>query len=449
MKSLVRCVLLSTVSLAVSFSGAESRGAEPGAAVLANWHQWRGPLAAGVAPQGDPPVEWSETKNVAWKIAIPGRGNATPIVWEDRVYVVTVVPTEKVDPAKADPATQPERPFGIKFPNNFHQYVTICLDRATGKEIWRKVAAEKVPHSGSHNDNTYASASPVTDGERLYVWFASVGFYCYSLDGQLLWEREFPEVETRLSFGEGASPALHGDRLVLIRDHEGADTIEAIDANTGETLWRTDRDEPTTWSTPLIVEHAGRTQVVTNGKNRVRSYDLADGSLIWECGGQVENVTPSPVTKDGVVYCASGYRGSALQAISLDSTGDVTGTDKVLWSLDRNTPYVPSLLLYDDLLYYTQSNEAIVSCVNADSGEAVFERSRLEGVRGLYASPVGAADRVYFAGRDGGCVVAKKGPEFEILATNVLEDGFDASPAIAGKQLFLRGRQNLYCIEAK
>lgn len=447
--SSVRFAWLAVLSPFVAVLSSSPLFAEPTADQLANWHQWRGPLASGVAPEADPPTEWSETKNVAWKVAIPGRGNATPIIWKDRVYVVTVVPTDNVDPAKADPATQPERPFGIKFPNNYHQYVTLCLDRATGKEIWRQVAAEKVPHSGTHGDNTYASASPTTDGKRLYVWFGSVGFFCYGLDGSVVWEREFPEVETRVSFGEGASPALYGDRLILVRDHEGADTIECIDANTGKTIWSEERDEPTTWATPLIVEHAGRVQVVTNGKNRVRSYDLADGSLIWECGGQVDNVTPSPVTRNGVVYCASGYRGSSLQAISLDATGDVTGTDKILWKVERNTPYVPSLLLYDDLLYFTKSNEGIVSCVNADTGEELIEATRLDGVRGLYASPVAAADRLYFAGRDGACLVAQKGPEFEVLATNSLDDGFDASPAIAGKQLFLRGRENLYCIEQK
>lgn len=420
---------------------------EPTAEQAANWHQWRGPLASGVSTTAKPPTTWSEDENVRWKVPIDGVGNSTPIVWDDRVFLTTAIPTDEVDPNKPKPEDQPQRPFGIKYPNNVHRFVVLCLDRATGRELWRKVAAEKVPHRGTHGDNTHASPSPTTDGERLYVWFGSIGLFCYDLEGGELWKRPFGEVETRLSFGEGSSPVVHGDRLILVRDHEGPSTITVLDTSNGDVVWEKSRDEPSAWATPLVVEHDGTTQVVTNGKNRIRSYDLADGRLIWECGGQVSNVTPSPVTNGEHVFCASGYRGSALQAIPLSATGDVTGTDTVAWSLNRATPYVPSLLLYDDLLYFTQSNDGILSAADPATGEVLLERTRLEGLRGLYASPVAAAGRVYVPGRRGTTVVLEHGPEGKFLATNRLDEGTSASPAVAGNQLFIRGERHLYCLE--
>ena len=339
--------------------------------------------------------------------------------------------------------------FGITFPNTFYQFAVICLDRNTGRELWRKVAAEKVPHEGHHGDNNYASASPTTDGERLYAWFGSVGLFCFDLDGKQLWSRDLGEVETRRSFGEGASPVVHDDRVVLTRDNEGKSYVICLNAATGETVWQVDRDEPTSWATPLVVEQDGRTQVITSASNRVRSYNLADGALLWECGGQVGNVTPSPVTDGKLVYCMSGYRGSALFALPLDATGDITDSDEIAWSTSRGTPYVPSPLLYDGLLYFNQSNDAILTCLKADTGETVIERTRMPGLRSVYASPLGAAGRVYFVGRDGVTLVIERGEEFKELATNRLDEGIDASPAAVGKQLFLRGQKHLYCIEAQ
>ena len=201
--------------------------------------------------------------------------------------------------------------------------------------------------------------------------------------------------------------------------------------------------------TPLVVTHAGKTQVICSASNYVRSYDLANGKLLWQCSGQVGNVTPSPVADDARVICMSGYRGSAAYAISLDATGDVSGTDKVSWQQDRGTPYVPSPLLYDGWLFYNQSNDAILSVVNAADGAEVMKRTRIPGLRRVYASPVGAANRVYYVGRDGTTVVLERSDTLRVLATNAIGEPVDASPAVVGKQLFLRGRDHLFCIEAK
>ncbi|MGE3780361.1 MAG: PQQ-binding-like beta-propeller repeat protein, partial [Pirellulaceae bacterium] len=335
---------------------------------LANWHQWRGPLANGVAPQGDPPTTWSESSHVKWKVAVPGKGKSTPIVWQDRVYLLSAEATSEVVASAARPEDQPERPFGIKFPNTKYRYLVICLDRATGRTLWTQVATVDLPHEGHHGDNSFASASPTTDGEYLYVSFGSRGLYCYDLAGQLQWSRKLDNVTTRLSFGEACSPVVHGHTLIMNRDNDSKSQILALDTRTGETRWTADRDEISAWATPLIIEQGGRTQVVTSASNRVRSYDLATGEVLWQCGGQVSNVIPCPVQLGEMVICASGYKGSVAMALPLSARGDITDSAQIAWRYDRDTPYVPSPLLYGDLLYFNKSNSGILTCLDAHTG---------------------------------------------------------------------------------
>jgi outer membrane protein assembly factor BamB len=440
------------LTLFVAICAGTARGDDQAAvrgqiAWASNWPQWRGPAANGVAPLGDPPLEWSETKNVRWKVQLPGQGSSTPIVWGDRVFLLTAIETDRVVEAAAAPEDQPKRPFGIVFPNRIHQFVVLCLDRATGKTLWQQVATEQLPHEGHHPDNDFASASPMTDGRHLYVSFGSRGIYCYDLNGKLQWQRDLGQMQTRLSFGEGSSPVVHGDTLVATFDHDGPSFIVALDAATGETRWKQDRDEKSAWATPLVVEGDGRAQVITNASNLVRSYDLKTGELLWQCGGQAGNVTPSPVASGRLVFCMSGYRGSALFALPLDQRGDLTGTDKIAWQRNRGTPYIPSPLLYDGRLYFTQSNDGIFSCLNAATGETVIDRTRLPGIARIYSSPVGAAGRIYITSRDGTTLVLRQGDSFDVLATNKLNDPeFDASPAIVGHELYLRGQKFLYCL---
>jgi outer membrane protein assembly factor BamB len=400
------------------------------------WPQWRGPMATGAAPQADPPLQWSETNNVKWKAVIPGDGNSTPIVWGGRVFILTAVPVGQGGGG------------GSEIPDQAYQFIVLCHDRQTGKVLWQKIARQEVPHEGHQENNTFASASPVTDGEVLCAFFGSRGMHCYDFDGNLKWERDFGKMRTRNGFGEGSSPALYGDTVVICWDQEGAGFITAMDKGTGKELWRQPRHESTGWSTPLIVERDGRPQVIVNATGRVRSYDLATGKELWECGGQTANAIPTPVASADVVYVTSGFRGSALQAIKLGRAGDLTGTDAILWSHDKNTPYVPSPLLVDNFLYVVTGNNAILSCFDAATGQPEFEHERLEGIYGIYASPVAAKDRVYVLSREGVCLVLKKGPKPEILATNRLDDHTDASPALAGKEIFIRGHHNLYCIAA-
>jgi outer membrane protein assembly factor BamB len=443
------------------FRGGTLPAAEAKADARSFWPAWRGPEGTGVGPLADPPLEWSEERNIRWRFPIPGSGASTPIVWGDLVFIQSAiaVPGENPEAARrAEPGERPERPErGRRGPGGGrgggaaarHQFLLLAIDRRSGELRWSAVAREEAPHEGHHQDHGYASASPVTDGEHIFAYFGSRGLHAFDLEGRRQWEVDFGDMRTRNGFGEGSSPALHGDTLVVNWDHEGESFITAVDKRSGKPRWRRERDEQTSWATPIVVEGGGRTQVVVGATNRTRSYDLESGELLWECGGQTSNVIPTAVTGFGRVYVTSGFRGSALQAIELDRRGDLTRTDAIAWSLGRATPYVPSPLLDGHRLYFFSGNRAILSCHDAKSGEAIFETQRIEALDGIYASPVAAAGRIYIAGRNGKAVVLKSGPAPEVLATNELDDRIDASPALVGGELYLRGHRHLYCIAAE
>jgi len=412
-----------------------------------NWHQWRGPQADGVSRSAQPPIGWSEDKNIQWKVAIDGKGSSTPIIWDNKVFLLTAINTGKVDPSLPRPEEQPKRVFNITHPNTTYKFVVLCLDRATGKEIWRRTATERIPHEGHHGDNDFASASPTTDGKRLYCWFGSAGLYCYDLDGKKLWERDLGKVQVGASLGEGCSPVVHDGKIVIVRDHARQSYIEVLDAKTGATQWKKDRDEPNAWATPRVIEHSGRTQVITAASNMVRSYDLHNGEIIWQCSGLTGNVIPAPVVEGDVVYCMSGYRGYSVLALPLSATGDISNSDKIVWSRGQGTPYIASPLLYDGILYFNKSNQSVMTCLDSKTGDTIIQ-TRLPRVSNIYSSPVAADQKVYYTGRNGTTLVLQRqrSSELNVLATNTLDDTIDASPALAGNQLFLRGRRFLYCI---
>ncbi len=438
------------------------------------WGQLRGPAGSGVAPHSKPPVEWSEGNNVRWKTELPGHGLSTPIVWGDRVYIQTAVPVggeaanqaEEEKPKAEDEARRRGREARggdgewrgrgrgrgrrREAPTSLYQFTVLALDRATGEPVWERVVREEIPHEGSHRDGSLAAASPATDGSHVYAQFGSRGLYCLTLDGEVVWEKDLGDMRTRNGFGEGSSPAIHGDTIVVIWDHEDDSFIVALDKKTGEERWRTERDEPTSWASPLIVEDGDRVQVVVSGSKKVRSYDLSSGEIVWECGGLGTNCVPTPLAGFDHVYAMSGHREPALLAIRYDGAkGDLTDSEAVSWRLDSGTPYVPSPILYGDALYFVQKNSGILSCYNAKTGKPFYDQQRLEELNGIYSSLVGANDRVYVVGRNGATVVLKRGPKFEVVAINKLDDEFSASPAIAGDELYLRGRKHLYCIGSK
>jgi len=472
-----------TLTCALLFAAvAVSYGQVPLDQARQNWHQWRGPLASGVALDGSPPVTWDEETNIRWKIAVPGAGSATPIVWGDRLFLLTAVKTdrsaESTDESAAVPVLRSTRSIafaqqqdqdrpgergaggrgqggrgrrggfgrGGGNPTDVHQFVVICLNRHTGETIWEKVACEVIPHEGHHGTNNYASASPFTDGERLYAYFGSRGLYCYDIEGKLQWEQDFGDMQTRAGFGEGATPVLYGDTIVVNWDHEGDSFIFAVDAATGKEKWRQPRDERTTWVTPMVVEYNGRKQVITNGSNKSIAYDLETGDVIWECGGQVANPIPSPLVCNDAAILMTGYQGFALHVVPLSATGDVTGSDQIVWSRNTSTPYVSSPILVDDKLYFTKARNAILTCVDAKTGEVHFEEERLPEMNELYASPVAADGKIYISARNGNVCVIKVSDQLEVLANNSLGETIDASPAIVGDTMYIRGAEHLFCI---
>ena len=396
------------------------------------WSAWRGPDGSGVAA-GSPATEWSEDKNIKWKTALPGLGLSTPVSWGDRLYMTTAVRGEKADGSKGAADT--------------YDFRVICVDRRDGSIVWTKSVANVVPHAKVHPTNSQASNSPVTDGERIYAHFGSRGLYCLDMAGKELWSKQFGEMSIKFSFGEGCSPALVDDRLIINWDHDGDSFICALNKKTGKELWRKERDEASTWATPLIIEDGGTTVAIVPASDRSRAYNVKNGKVVWEVGGLTSNVIPSPVIFNDVVFLMSGYQGTALQAINFKGAkGDLDGGKRVLWRHNRQTPYVPSGLVYDGRLYFLRNYHGVLSCLDAETGEVHYEGQRLKGVRQVYASPVGAGGHVYVLSRGGKTKVIKASDKYEQVATNVLDDEFDASPVVIGDDLYLRGRAALYCI---
>lgn len=409
------------------------------------WMQWRGPLASGVSLTANPPITWNESTNVRWKVALPGKGHSSPIVTGDRVVVLSAIPIGEAQPPVFDnaPGVHDSVPVTHRF-----QYLVMALRRTDGHLLWQTAVREEWPHEGGHETGSPASSSPVTDGERIYASFGSHGLYCLDMDGKVIWQKDLGRMQTLHSHGEGSSPVLSGDTLILNWDHEGASFLYAFDKRTGKQLWQVSRDEKTSWSTPLVVRVDGRQQVIVSATKKIRGYDLETGSQLWECAGLTDNVVSSPVYTDGLLISGNSYYQQAMLAIRLiGARGDLARTDHVVWKLNRLTPYVSSPLVYDETLYFLRHNQNVLSRFNPRTGKPLAEPVRLEGIRDfIFASPVGAAGRIYVTGRDGATVVLQHDRENAVLAVNRLDDSFSASAALAGREMYLRGERFLYCL---
>ena len=408
------------------------------------WPQWRGPLGNGTAPRGDPPVHWSEGENVRWKTELPGLGHSTPIVWGDTIFLTAAVPHGEALPAP------PEHDDGAHHnmaASRRQKFMVLAVDRDSGEIRWRTTVRDEQPHEGTHVTGSWASNSAVTDGERVYAFFGSRGLHALDFGGKVLWSKDFGDMHTRHGHGEGASPALHGETIVVNWDHQDESFVVALDKVTGEQRWRVARDEITSWSTPLIVEHGGRAQVIVSATERVRAYDLDTGKVIWQVGGLSRNVVASPVAADGLVVVGGSYDWQKMLAVRLEGAkGELTGTDAVVWSHDRHAPYVPSPLLYAGRLYFLKHSQAVLMALDVTTGRELYGPLRIRGLSNVFASPVAAAGRLYVASREGTVAVIRAGDEPELLAINRLDDAFTASPAVVESELYLRGQAFLYCL---
>ena len=416
-------------------------------AIDENWPRWRGPDMKGIAPSSNPPQEWSESKNLIWKSKVEGLGHGTPIAWGDRLFLQSAIPFEKdlpvpkvipngtanveVNPGESVVRWKPQR------------FAVICIDRNSGKTNWKKIVHEAMPHQGHHLKGCFASQSMVSDGQHVFAYFGSYGMYCFDFEGNLIWNKAPVPQAMEAGLGEGSSPALSGNLLVVVVDQETQSYIAAYDKRNGKEVWKQNRDEPSNWSTPRICNYKGKQQVIVNGVT-VRSYDLLSGNLIWQCGGHTASAIPVPAVGHNMVFNTSGWSKDKLQAIRLGQRGDLTDTDNVVWSLEKGTPYVPSPLLWGDELYLLE-DRSFFSCYDAVTGKRHYKQ-RLPGICNFSASPVGANDRIFLASEEGKTFVVKRGPQFALSAANELDDSFFASPVILGKKIYLRGKKYLYCL---
>lgn len=428
-----------------------------------NWQMWRGRNNSGMAA-GTAPTTWSADKNIKWTADIPGLGHSTPLVWDDRIFVTTAVPTESLAAAaerNAQIAREGAAEVGQRGVRRRragrsagtaagveHRFLVLAIDRETGRRIWERNPTTTRPHEGYHRRyGSFASPSPVTDGERLYAPFGSRGLYTYDLDGNLLWEKDFG-VPMRMAgtFGEGRSPALHGETLLLVFDQQGQSFISALDKRTGKQLWRRDRDERSSWSQPLITEFDGRTQAIISASGKIRSYDLETGDVIWECAGLGSNVIPAVIRDGEIIYAMSGHRDPNLLAIRLGGEGDITDSDHVIWTNQRGNAYTPSAVLNEGILYVV-TDRGLISAFDAKTGEPHYQQQRLPNPYSLKASPVGADGRLYVATEQGDVVVVKMGQAYEVVAINPIDgETFIGSPVIADGEIYLRGRNTLYAV---
>ena len=424
-----------------------------GRAFPENWPGWRCD-GRGISPEKSLPLNWSDRDAVKWKMPIPGAGHSSPIVWGKNVFVTTAV--------AEDPNVETFR-GGVYMGGNRskpdeseYAYNLICIDADEGRMRWSKILARQHPKTRRHTKNTYASETPVTDGEFVLVSFGSMGLYCVDCMGNLVWRRDLGLAGDRRGWGTGSSPVLFGNTVIVNCDSDEDSYVAAFDKATGKPVWQTERNEGPSWGTPFLFETGGRTIVVTNATKRMRGYEATTGKLLWECAGGSMISVPSPVSTQGLVFLSSGHSLSFLRqpiiAVRAEALGDITPaggrneSQGVAWSRDKGGPYVTSPIAVGDYLY-APSDRGFLTCYEALTGKVVYEDQKLGMRNTITASPIAGDGRIYIQTEDGECYVIRQGPEFEILAVNKLDGIFCASPALSDGKLFLRARKHLYCIE--
>jgi outer membrane protein assembly factor BamB len=417
-----------------------------------NWPQWRGPESQGVSSDKNLPTEWSETKNIQWKSAIPGRGHSSPIVWENRIFLTTAIEGETIPGAKA--VTHYNGGQEFKHPDAIgadrkQTLKVLCLDRDSGKILWERVAFEGKVFDDRHKKGSFASSTPVTDGRHVYAYFGPEGLYCYDFNGKEVWKKAIGGIAT-LGLGTATSPVLYENLVILQCDEdEGKNSfIIALDKITGKDVWRVPRKVQVSWSTPVLVKSGNRAELVTCGTESIIAYDPATGKEIWRCKGVESNAIPSPVVGHGMVVVSAGFPAKRAFAIKLGGSGDLTGTPNIAWKYEKGTAYVPSPILYGDYIYLV-TDRGILTCLDAKTGQVKYEGGRVPVPATFTASPVAYDGKVLLTSEDGETFVIKAGPVHEVVRTNSVGEPVYASPAIASGKLFVRGEKHLFCIANK
>jgi outer membrane protein assembly factor BamB len=456
------------------------------AARAGDWPQFRGPGGSGQSDESKLPVTWGVDKNVLWKVKVPGVAWSSPIVWGDKVFVTTAI-TDKQEKPKPfafggggfgggfgkskgkDGGKGKEGGFGKggfgkgkmggfggnpKPPDVVYCWEVHCLDRATGKTLWKKLAVERKPTIPALMGNSYASETPVTDGERVYAYFGMTGLFCYDLAGNLVWKKDLGSYKMQMGWGTGSSPALEGDRLFVQCDNEEKSFLVALDKTTGDEAWRVPRDAKSSWGTPFVWRSKGRTEVIAGGGNKVASYDPATGKVLWELAGVQGQFNASPAASEEMLYVGSGgmFGIRPLVAVLAGASGNLTvdeegtGSKGVAWAVAGAGPSMASPLLYQGLLYIPAQNGGRLACYDAKTGQEVYKQ-RMPQARGITSSPWAYDGKVFLLDEDGQTFVVRAGREFKLLGTNKLSEMCWATPAVSGGAVFLRGVDHLYCVK--
>ncbi|MEZ6040938.1 MAG: PQQ-binding-like beta-propeller repeat protein [Planctomycetaceae bacterium] len=418
-----------------------------------DWAQFRGPGARGVSSSTELPDRWSEEENVQWKTPVAGRGWSSPIIVGDRVFLTTVT-RDTGKPEDARPGLyfggNREKPDDVP-----HAWKAICLDLNTGDQIWERNLHQGKPQRPRHIKNSYASETAVSDGERLFVLFGDVGLYCLTPEGELIWQQDLPPCRTRFDWGTAASPVLHNGRLYFVSDSEEASYLSAVDCQTGKQIWRVDRDEKSNWATPFVWQNELRTEIITPGTGKIRSYDL-NGQLLYELGGCSSITIATPYTAHGLLYVSSGYvndqkrpifaiRPGASGDISLD--GDAVSNEFIAWCLPQGAPYNPSTLVYGDQLYVLH-DRGLMASYDARTGELIYEKQRIPNGRSFTVSPWAYDGKIFCLNEFGNTIAIEAGSEFRVLHTNELksEELCMATPAMTRNKLIIRTGDAVYCV---
>lgn len=436
---------------------------------LADWPAWRGD-GSGVAAEQDVPVQWSEGENLRWSTAVPGYGWSSPVIAGDRVFLTSAIAENQAPPQRKGPGG------GEAAPQKVFRWEVHCLDRESGKILWTQVAAEHEPITGNHVSNTYASETPVTDGERVYAYFGMNGVFCYDLTGHLLWSRDLGAYRTFANWGSSSSPAFDGERLFVLCDNEERSFLVALDPKTGKDLWRIARRERSTWSTPILWRNSRRTELVCMGSDYIRAYDPQSGDELWRLASEKHlpvsangssrgksasgGCKASPVASRDLLFVgmsskAHGTQLGPMWAIRAGAAGDISlrdgerSSEDVAWFRAEAGPHFTSALVYEDRLYvFPPHDRGVLSCFDAKTGATIYAEP-LPGAAGFKASPCVGSGRIYCPDENGTTFVIAAGDSFKLLAKNPLGEMTWASPAISKGDLFLRTTDHLFCLGPK
>ncbi len=446
-------VMSMVVVILLIFNFVPSLASEP---VGVHWPGFRGPGASGVAERFSSPTSWNveDSENIKWVSPIAGLGHSSPVIWDDRIYITTAISGKEDTPLKVGL-------YGDVEPvddQSVHEWLVYCLDKNTGEILWKQTAHRGVPKIKRHPKATHANCTPATNGEYVVAFFGSEGLFCYDMDGTGLWKRDLGTLDSgffylpEAQWGFASSPVIHENVVIVQCDVQKNSFIAAFRVEDGESIWKVPRDEVPTWSTPAIHSADGKTQVVVNGYKHIGGYDFETGHELWKLSGGGDIPVPTPVCKDNVAFITNAHgRMSPIYAISLDARGDIspgknhnTG-NYIVWSYDRGGAYMQTPIVYGDYLYSCRDN-GVLSCYKTDTGERIYEKRLGRGAAGFTASPVAANGKIYFTSEIGDVYVIKAGPEFKVLATNLMGDICMATPAISEGTLFFRTRNHLIAV---